>query len=121
MYRLVLFLAAALSTVGCGSAKSPGQAAAEAVARKWVASQGYHDPEAAEYDVEPWHGGWSVLINYLPSTPGDHTLLHQRPRQSGSGPSGALSELGFAAYCSSDNDILDDGRHLLILLPGRLY
>jgi hypothetical protein len=75
MHRLAIASVMVLSAIGCGSANTPGQVRAEAIARKWVASQGHHDPDEATYRVEPRNGGWSILIEYQPTTPGSHTAL----------------------------------------------
>jgi hypothetical protein len=80
MLRPALLIAMALCTLGCGAANNPGQANAEAIARRWVASQGVHDPVEASYHAEPRGGGWSVLIEYHPETPGSHTMLLIDPK-----------------------------------------
>jgi hypothetical protein len=65
----------ALSALGCSADKTPGQANAEAIARKWVASVGVRDPDKATYEAEPRDSGWWVSIQYLPPTVGAHTDL----------------------------------------------
>ena len=79
MKLLVLLATIAISALGCSS-QQPSAAGDEAkvvaTARTWVASQGFHDPDAATYEAEAQEdGGWKVGIQYKPPTPGGHSTL----------------------------------------------
>jgi hypothetical protein len=75
--RLILVSLFGLMILGCvasNRAITPGEAMALKAAEEWLDSQGT-DLKTVELKAEPDGAGWSVLVEYQPSTPGAHTLL----------------------------------------------
>ena len=63
--------------LGCGAGNrpiTPGEANALTAAQAWLTTQGV-DPNSAELQAEAEGNNWSMHVEYLPRTPGGHTLL----------------------------------------------